>query len=292
MSKTQVAPRKLEIVANLKKHLEAHNTIGIVEMEGIGAKTVQKLRADLRGKAKIIGAKNTLMRKALDETKVKNAEKLKEFVKGSVAFLFTNDSPYSIGSYLAKNKVQAPAKAGQISPIDVVVPKLNTGMPPGTIISELNAVGLPTRIEGGTVAVPQDTQVLSPGDRISSTLASILTRLGIEPFFVGLSLDVVLEEGEIIDGADLVLDFDVIRDELIHAHQSAVALSLGAGILTSETAPQVLASVYSKALAVAAEIGWITEETAPRVFGLANARAMALAKALRAVDPSAVPAEI
>ena len=292
MSKTQVAPRKLEIVANLKKQLEAHSTIGIVEMEGIGAKTVQKLRADLRGKAKIVAAKNTLMRKALDETKLKNAEKLKDFVKGSVAFLFTNDSPYSIGSYLDKNKVQAPAKAGQISPIDVTVPKLNTGMPPGTIISELNAVGLPTRIEGGTVAVPNDTQVLSPGDRISATLASILTRLGIEPFLVGLSLDVVLEDGELIDGSELVIDFEVIRDEIIYAYQSAVALSLGAGIITDETAPQVIASAYSKALAVAAEIGWITEETAPRVFGLANARAMALAQALRAVDPSAVPAEI
>ena len=69
----------------------------------------------------------------------------------------------------------------------VTVKKQNTGEPPGTIISELNSVGLPTRIEGGTVAIPDDTEVLQEGDRVSATLAAILGRLGIEPFEVGLS---------------------------------------------------------------------------------------------------------
>lgn len=280
MSQRQVSKRKIETVARLVKALETHKTIGIVTMESIAAKTVQKIRADLRGRAQIIVAKNTLMSKALEQAKLENAEVLADYCKGSVAFLFTNDSPYSIANYLDKNKVAAAAKAGQVSPIEVVVPKLNTGQPPGTIISLLNSVGLPTRIEGGTVAVPQDTQVLAPGDVVTSTLAAVLSQLGIEPFEVGLSVDVVLENGELIPHDDLIVDFDAIRAELIYAHKAAVSVSLKAGFITSDTAPQVVAKAYQNALAVAAEIGYITEETAPRVFGLANARVMALKKAL------------
>ncbi|MCY3413766.1 MAG: 50S ribosomal protein L10 [Candidatus Heimdallarchaeota archaeon] len=292
MTEKKIAKRKLETVAKIKDHLAEYNTVGIVAMESIAAKTVQKLRADLRDKAKIIGAKNTLMRKALEESNVEGSENLIPYVSGSVSFLFTNASPYSIANYLENNKVKAAAKGGQVAPKAVTVPKMNTGQPPGTIISLLNSVGLPTRIEGGTVAIPNDTQVIEVGDVITPTLASILAQLGIEPFEVGLSLDCVLENGEIIEHDDLILDFDALRSELIYAYKAAVSVSLASGYLTSDTAPQVVARAHSNALAVAAEIGYITKETAPRVLGLALARVKALAKALQAVDPSAVPAEI
>ncbi len=280
MSEKQIPKRKLETVAKLVEALQNHKTIGIVAMESIAAKTVQKLRADLRDRAKIVVAKNTLMRIALEQSKITGAEQLMDFCKGSVSFLFTNDSPYSIANYLDKNKVKAAAKGGQISPISVTVPKLNTGQPPGTIISLLNSVGLPTRIEGGTVAVPTDTQVLEPGDVVSATLAAVLTQLGIEPFEVGLSVDVVLENGELILHDDLIVDFDAVRTDLIYAHKAAVAISLSSGFITSDTAPQVIAKAHQNALAVAAEIGYINDETAPRVLGLANARVQALKKAL------------
>lgn len=287
-----VAQRKLDIVADLNDLINDHKTIGIIQMESIGASTVQKLRADLRDRAKIVAAKNTLMKRALNDSKINGSELLTEYVKGPAAFLFTNDSPYQIANYLDKNKVRAPAKAGQISPISVTVPKLNTGFMPGTVISELNSVGLPTRIEDGTVAIPNDTQVLERGDRVSTTLASILTRLGIEPFLVGLSLDVVLENGDIIGHENLIVDFDAYRNDLIYAFQSAMNLAIEAGIINSDTAPMVIAKAKRNALAVAVSIGYVTKETAPIVLGRANAHALALAKAASAIDASAVPAEI
>ncbi len=97
MSKQRkVSTRKLETVKQLKDQLENHYTVGIVQMEGIGAGTVQKLRSDLRERARIIVAKNTLMKKALEGSKVKGASKLITHVSGPAAFLFTNNSPYQI----------------------------------------------------------------------------------------------------------------------------------------------------------------------------------------------------
>ncbi len=291
-SKSTIAPRKIETVSKLKGLIKEHQTIGIVQMESIGAKTVQKLRADLRGRATIVAAKNTLMRRAMADSKIKGSDLLSEYISGPAVFLFTNDSPYQIANYLDKNKVKAPAKAGQISPISVTIPKMNTGFMPGGVISELNSVGLPTRIEDGTVAIPSDTQVLERGDRVSTTLASILTRLDIEPFLVGLSLDVVLENGEIIGHENLVVDFEAYRNELIFAHQSAMNLAMEAGILNSDSAPLVIAKAKRNAFALAASIGYINKETASMVLGRAHAHALALARAASQVDASAVPAEI
>ena len=287
-----ISPRKVKIIADLVEDLKNHNTIGMVQMESIGARTVQKLRSELRDRARIVVAKNTLMRKALKDSGISGWEELLKFVSGPSAFLFTNDSPYQIANYLDKNKVKAPAKAGQISPINVTVPKLNTGFPPGIIISELNSVGLPTRIEGGTVAVPEDTQVLSQGEKISTTLASILTRLGIEPFLVGLSLDVVLENGEIIEHSNLIVDFDAYRSQLVQAFQSATNVAIKAGYITDDTIRILLGKAQMDAFAVAAEAGYLTEETAPVVLGKATANALALMRAVLAINPSAIPADI
>jgi large subunit ribosomal protein L10 len=277
------------MVQEMVDDLTNYNTIGLIEMSSIGAGTVQKLRKELRGRAKIKVAKNTLMKKALELIDgLQGAESLMDQIIGPVAFLFTNDSPYAIANYLENNKVKAPAKGGQISPISVTVPKMNTGEPPGTIISELNSVGLPTRIEGGTVAIPNDTEVLQPGDRVSTTLASILTRLGIEPFEVGLSIALVLEGGEIIGREDLLIDFDQYINEFIYAHQQAVNLSVNAGILTDITAPIVIGQAKQKAMALAASIGYLSDETQGVVFGRAQANMMALARAVMAIDSSAL----
>lgn len=292
-TQTTVSQRKLDIVEEITNDLNNHQTIGIIAMESIGAKTVQKLRAELRGRAKIKVAKNTLMKKALENAgKLQGADLLSEYISGPVAFLFTNDSPFSIANYLEKNKVPAPAKSGQIAPKAVVVPKMNTGFPPGTIISELNSVGLPTRIEQGTVAIPEDTKVLEPGDRISTTLAAILSQLDIEPFEVGLSLQLVLEGGEIIEHDGLLIDFDEYINDLIWAHQQAVNLSVNAGIFTTETAPLVISNAQQKVLALASSIGYVTPETASVVFGKAQANALALLRAVLAIDSSAVPGDV
>ncbi len=293
MSKQKnVSTRKLETVKHLKNQLENHYTVGIVQMEGIGAGTVQKLRADLRERARIVVAKNTLMKKALETSKVNGAGQLITHVSGPAAFLFTNNSPYQIANYLEKNKVKSPAKSGQISPISVTIPKMNTGFPPGIVISELNSVGLPTRIEGGTVAIQEDTQVLEPGDKISSTLATIMSKLGIEPFQVGLSLDVILENGEVIMHDDLIIDYEGFRNQLLLAFQSAINLSVYTGFITIDTAPMIIVTANQKAISLAVAIGYITETTAPMVIGMAEANAIAVLRAIVEKDKDAVPGEL
>jgi len=44
--------------------------------------------------------------------------------------IFSNESVFSLKPIIEKNKVEAPAKVGVISPIDVVIPPGPTGMDP------------------------------------------------------------------------------------------------------------------------------------------------------------------
>ncbi len=266
MNKRSARPKKAKTLEFLKEKLKAHSVIGIVRMEPMSETSVHQIRRDLREKGSTLKmAKNTLMKIAIDAVRdeVDNIESLKEYVSGNAAFLFADGSPFEIAQYLANNKVPAAARPGQIAPKDVLVPKMNTGVPPGTFISELNAVGLPTRIERGTIAIPQDTVVVKEGEKVSKGLAIILGRLGITPFEVGLELEVALSDGMLITKEELMKDY-----------------------------PGLLATAHRQALNLAAEIGYVTEETAEAVLATAQAKVLALARALAAIDENALSDEL
>ena len=99
--------------------------------------------------------------------------------------------------------------------MDVVVPQGNTGQPPGPIISQLNGVGLPTRIESGSVWVAKDTLVVRRGEAINERLASVLSKLGIKAVESGLSMRAVYDEGLMVLENQLHIDVDATRKSLM-----------------------------------------------------------------------------
>ncbi len=258
--------RKQEALAKLTDLITSHKNIGVITMQPMSGSSIHQIRRDLReSNAKLVVSRNTIMRMALEQTKKKkkNVEALEQYVTGNAAFLFSDENVFQVAKYLDSNKVPAPARPGQIAPIDVLVPKMNTGVPPGTFIGELNAVGLPTRIERGTIAIPDDTVVVKAGEKVSKTLANILSRLGITPFKVGLQLDAAVSDGILIEKDGLLTDY-----------------------------PGMLATAHHQAVNLAARIGYVTEETANAVIGSAQSEALALLRVIVSADPNAVPEEL
>src|SRR3989338_5173671 len=143
--------------------------------------------------------KRRLIKLALEHTKQDKPgiDKIEEKLKGMPALLFTKDNPFTLFKTLKKNKSKAPAKAGQIAPSDIVVPAGATSFLPGPIIGELSAIGLKTGVENGKAAIKQNSAVVKEGQAIKQNVASILTRLGIEPMEIGLDLIATYENGEI-----------------------------------------------------------------------------------------------
>ncbi|MEM2875811.1 MAG: 50S ribosomal protein L10 [Candidatus Bathyarchaeia archaeon] len=160
MSEKRVVEDKVSEVKEAKSLLMQYKVMGIANLNKVRAAQLQEIRRKMRGISCLRVFKNSTMKFALSESE--NKKNLKEVINhlsGSNIFLFTNLNPFKLKILLDKNKVLSTAKAGDIAPEDIVVPAGNTGMPPGPIISQLNAVGLPTRIESGSVWINKNTVV-------------------------------------------------------------------------------------------------------------------------------------
>jgi large subunit ribosomal protein L10 len=135
--------------------------------------------------------------------------------------------------------------------MDVTIPAGSTGQPPGPIISQLNAVGLPTRIESGSVWVSKDTLVVRKGEVISERLAAVLSKLGVKAVEAGLSMNAVLDEGLIIGGDLLRVDVEATRQNIEQSHNDAYILSITIAYPTTENINALLQTAHKKAFILA-----------------------------------------
>jgi large subunit ribosomal protein L10 len=272
---------KADEVKEIKELLSQYDAVAIASLEKVRAAQLQKLKKKLEKSANIRVIKNSLMSRAVSETKNKTEiEKLEEYLTGPNLFLFTNLNPFKLVLLLEKSRVKASARAGDAAAYDVVVPAGNTGLPPGPIISQFTAVGLRTRIESGSVYVNKDTLVVDEGEPISAQLASLLSKLGIKPVEAGLSLKVVYDDGVIITEENLQLDLDEFRQKIGKAHQYAFNLSLEAAIPLSVNINFLIRWCHQKAYSLALNAGVITKDTVADLVRKANLEMQSLSQKL------------
>ncbi|MFC1486115.1 50S ribosomal protein L10 [Thermoproteota archaeon] len=253
---------KADKVKELKEFLSKYNSIGIASLEKVRSAQLQQLRKKLAKNACLRVVKNSLIVRAVSETKESTGiEKLEEHLTGPNLYLFTNLNPFKLAILLEKSRVNATARGGDLAAFDVTVPAGNTGLPPGPIISQFTAVGLRTRIESGSVYVSRATMVVKKGEPISSQLASLLSKLGIKPVEVGLSLKVVYDDGAIITEEDLVVDIAGVQRSVEEAHQFAFNLSLEAAYPLPENINYLLRRGHQEAYSLALNAGVMTKDT-------------------------------
>jgi len=290
----KIADWKIKEVNYLSNLIRENNVVSITKMENLPSKQIQMIRNKLRGLATIRMARKNLIKRALNaaDKDKPGISKLTEHMEGAIALVLSNANPFKLARILEKNKIPAPAKPGQIAPKDIIVPAKDTGIAPGPIISELHEVGIPTKIEGGTVHVEKDTVVAKKGEVISEELANVLKRLDIEPMEVGLSLLAAYDNGIIIEEELLHKPLEDYENMLMESIQAALSLSIEAGIIVPENAKIILQKAYMNALSVAIEASILTSDTARFVLSSAFAKALTLAKMISEKSPEYKPKEL
>jgi large subunit ribosomal protein L10 len=283
---------KMDTVEKLATSINESKMIGLVNVEGVGAKQLGGIRESLRGSATLKMARNTLMIRALEKSSKKNVKDLTKFVSGPVAFIFSDQDPFVLSKFLRENKAAAPAKGGQISPKDIMVPAMNTGVAPGPFISELAALKIPSRVKGGVIHITDDIIAVKAGGLITNAMALMLSRLGIEPMELQLKLIAAYSEGEIITADNFEIDLEQLFNQVILGHQLAINLSINTGYPTVETIPLIIAKANMEAKSLALHIGFFVPEMLNQFLSKANSEAYALAAAISAKDPDAIPSEI
>jgi large subunit ribosomal protein L10 len=283
---------KIDAVAKLTATMNESNMVGLVNVEGVGAKQLSGIRESLRGSAILKMARNTLMIRALEDSTKKNMKDLTKYVKGPIAFIFSNQDPFALSKFLRENKTAAPAKGGQVAPKDIMIPAMNTGVAPGPFISELAALKIPSRVKGGVIHITDDTVAVKAGSVISNAMAQMLTRLGIEPMELQLKLIAAYADGEVLTADSFEIDLESLFKEVILGHQLAINLSVNTGYPTVETIPLIIAKANMEAKSLALSIGFFVPEMLEQFLSKANSEAFALAAAISAKDPDAIPSGI
>jgi large subunit ribosomal protein L10 len=276
MPSQQVLEQKTSEVEQIKELLKAYKYIGIASLQKVRAAQLQELKKSLSDKVYMRVLKNTLTKFAIDSLKDDNIKKLDEHLEGANLFLFTDINPFKLALLLERGKVKTTAKSGDIAAMDVVIPEGSTGQPPGPIISQLNAVGLPTRIESGSVWVSKDTLVVRKGEPINERLAALLSKLGIKAVEAGLSMKVVLDEDLIITGEQLKLDIEETRKNIQQSNSEAYALTLTIAYPTNENINTLLQIAHKEAYALALNATIPTKETIPDIIRKAHTQMLNL----------------
>jgi len=294
MSTKKIQKWKTEVLDKFVALTKKYNIIAVADLEKVRSFQIQEIRKKLRGRAEILVAKNTLVKKAAEllEKERTNLTKFSEALTGSRVLLFTNMNPYELIILLNKNKVRLPAKAGDIASGEIVVPAGNTGLAPGPVISEFGEAKVPTKIESGSIWVVRDTVVARKGDTISPKLVAVLSKLGIKPMEAGLSLVQAYDAGLVLTSEDLAFDLEEFRKNIQQAAQEARGVAVEAGIVLPETAPLIIGKAHRQALALSIQADYPTRETIIDIVKNAYAEMAALSKKIETLDKAAAPTSL
>jgi large subunit ribosomal protein L10 len=287
MPSQQVLEAKSTEVDAIKEILKGYKSIGIASLKKVRASQLQELKKGMKGKVYLRVLKNTLIKIALEEMNQAELKKLEAYLEGSNVFLFTDLNPFKLALLLERGKVKTTAKSGDIAAMDVVIPSGNTGQPPGPVISQLNAVGLPTRIESGSVWISKDTLVVRRGEPINERLAGVLSKLGIKAVELGISMRAVFDDGIIITGDQLRVDVDATRKSVQASNGEAFALALEIGYTSKDTIKPLLQRAHQKAVALSVSATIPTKDTIADIIRKANAEMTSLSTAADKVKPKA-----
>lgn len=277
-------PWKKDTVNDLVDLLKSGETLAVIDIHGVPAGAMIGMRKDLRNSMKIQVAKKQLMKIAWDQCGYK-AEQLEKLFEAAIQPALVSSASlnsFSLFTELKKTEAGRAAKPGDIAPHQIVVEKMDTGMPPGPIVGDLNSVGIPAKIMGGSVQIQKRTVVLEEGDVFEGEMGMMLSKIGINPIVTGLKLCGTMEDGTMFEPATLDIDYDQFNSDLISYAAGAFNLACNITWFTSQTMPTLVAKASGEALAVAVEAAVVNHTTAPHIIGRANRAALGIAGSLSA----------
>jgi large subunit ribosomal protein L10 len=274
-----VAQWKFEEIDQLSQLLTKNKIVGIADIQGIPAPQLQKMRENIRAKAQIRCAKNSLILRALDEVnkEVKGIEGLKGEVNGQSVIIATDINPFTLFKELKKTRTMAPAKGGETATYDIEVKEGATPFKPGPIVGELQKAGIPAAIQEGKVVIKNDKVIVHAGEKIPKDVAQMLTRLEIFPIEIGMNLHAVFEEGTIYKPDVLDIDLDGFMSQLQQASSNALCLALETAWVNTTTIHQLIQKAHQNAHTLALEKNILTKDTVNKLLGKANASMLSLA---------------
>lgn len=276
-SKTDIkySLKKVNTLKKVNEYAKSNQVLALTLIRKVRARQMMTIRKQFRGQMEIIVAKNKISKMGLKDTK-ENIDQFIEKITDQNAIIFTDMNPFKIQLTFEKNKVDLPARVGDIATDPVTLPAGNTSIPPGPVLSEFKELKVPTRIDAGSIFISRDTEVLKTGETIQPKLASLLSRLGLKPIKAGLTLGAAYMNGIVYNGEDLRLDLEEYHNNIQKAFNSSYILSLESLYLTKETIPMILGKAALNAKTITLTSAYPTKELIPDILSSGQIKAQSL----------------
>jgi len=280
MSAVKGAPPQWKVaqVEELKKLISSYKVLALVNFEKVPASLMQKIKRDLKGTAELRVVKKSLLKIALDSVS-DEYKKLKDYAKGQVAIIATNENPFRIYKKLESLKIDVPLKPNQISPIDVVLEEGPTPLPPGPAMAELQMAGIPAAVEKGKVVIKKKTTLVKAGEVVRPEVAKALEKLNVKPLKIGLET-LAVYDGVVLTPDLLKIDEEAILRDFQNAYQAALNLAVNCCYVTKETAEILLIKGYMDARNLAINAVIFEKDVMPELLMKAYLQMLSLASAL------------
>jgi len=252
MGREDKATWKTNYFLKLLQLLDEFPKCFIVGVDNVGSKQMQHIRMSLRGCATVLMGKNTMIRKAIRGHLEKNPalERILTHIKGNVGFVFTKEDLVEVRDKILDNKVKAPAKAGALAPIDVIIPAQNTGLGPEKT-AFFQALSIPTKISKGTIEIMNDVHLIKKEERVGASEATLLNMLNISPFTYGLKIQMVYDSGTVFEPSILDIKPEDLRQKFLAGVRNVASVCLEIGYPTLASVPHSIVNGFKNLLALA-----------------------------------------
>jgi len=292
--KASKADKKIAYDAKLCQLLDEYTQILVAAADNVGSKQLQNIRKGLRGDSVVLMGKNTMMKRSVrihaEKTKNEAFLNIIPLLVGNVGLIFTKGDLKEVSEEVAKYKVGAPARVGLVAPVDVVVPPGNTGLDPSQT-SFFQVLNIPTKINKGTVEIITPVELIKKGDKVGSSEAALLAKLGIRPFSYGLVVLSVYDNGTVFSPEVLNMTEDDLVAKFAVGVSMVTSLSLALSYPTLAAAPHMFINAYKNVLAIALETEYSFPQADKVKEYLADPSKFAVAVAPAAIaDSGATPA--
>jgi large subunit ribosomal protein LP0 len=253
MASKKVRARKEQLADELTEHFDTYETVFVVGCDNVTSNQLHEIRKDMRGEAVIYCGKNTQMRRVIRllEVDKPDLEKVRACCRSNIALVFTNGDASVIRDRIQANTMEAPAKAGAINQVDVIIPKGMTTLEP-TMTSFLQALNISSKITKGNIEILNDEHLLVQGEKCDASSAALLQKLGLMPFSYGLVTKHIYQNGALFAPEVLDITNDQILGSFRQGMKNVAAVSIICKQPTTVSVPYSILLAFSNLLAVAA----------------------------------------
>ncbi len=270
---------KIEAVEELKRVFQKYPVVGIAGFRGVPSSQFQTIRREMKDDVRMRVVKNTLLRLAL-ESLGGNFKKLEDHIEDQVVVVASKLNPFKLFKRLEGTKEPSPLKPNQISPVDVVVEAGPTNFPPGPILGEIQAGGIPAAIEKGKIVVKNNVTVVKAGEVVKPEVARALNLLEVKPIQIGLETKALMENGILFTPDDLAIDEAKVFQDFAEAAGRALNLAVNAAYMTGETAEILIQKAFMDAKGLALNAGILERDVIEDLISKVYTEMLSLASLL------------